>query len=87
MKTFLWVMLILVGVVLAVKLLPLLFALMCVVGGGVAAVVVVALSVVALLAGVGLLLALVFSPLWLPALVVVGLITLIKRTGAKPAGV
>jgi hypothetical protein len=85
MKTFLWVMLILVGVVLAVKLLPLALALVGLAGGAIATVIVVGLSVVAVLVCVGILLALLFSPLWLPALMVVGLIALIKRTNPKPA--
>jgi hypothetical protein len=85
MKTFLKVLLLLVAVVVAIKLLPFTLAVACVVGGLGVGLVVIGLSVVAVLASVGILLAFLLSPLWLPVLAVVGLIALIKKLSAKPA--
>jgi hypothetical protein len=96
MKTFLIVLLALVGAVVAVHLLPLAFApvifvlgLLLLIGGllvgGVAATVAAVLAVlVALLAG-GLALLVVLAPIWIPVLVVVGLIALIRRANARSA--
>jgi len=96
MKTFLIVLLVLVGAVVAVKLLPLALApvifvlgLLLLIGGllvgGAAATVAAGLALlVSLLVG-GLLLLVVLSPLWIPVLAIVGLIALIKRASAKSA--
>ena len=96
MKTFLIILLALVGAVVVVKLLPLALApvifvlglLLLIAGllvGGVAATVAAVLAVlVALLAG-GLALVVVLAPIWIPVLAIVGLIALIKRLSAKSA--
>ena len=93
MKTFLIVLLALVGAVVAVKLLPLAFApvvfvlgllllICCLFVGGAAATVAAGLALlVSLLVG-GLLLLVVLSPLWIPVLAIVGIIVLIKRLSA-----
>ena len=85
MKTFLMVLLILIAAVVAVKLLPFLFALLCVCGACVAVVALIGVSLAAGLLCAGLVLALVLSPIWLPVLALVGLIALIKKLGAKRA--
>ncbi len=96
MKTFLVVLLALVGAVVAVKLLPLalvpvifVLGLLLLIGGllvgGVAAAVAAVLALlVGLLAG-GLALVVVLAPIWIPVLAVVGLIALIKRVNARSA--
>lgn len=84
MKTFLLVVLILVGVVLAVKLLPFIFGLLCAVGGTFALVALLGVGVVAALVGVALVLGLLLSPIWLPALLLIGVIALIRRLTRKP---
>ncbi|MBI5771774.1 MAG: hypothetical protein HZA93_28645 [Verrucomicrobia bacterium] len=86
MKTFLLVLLILIGVVLAVKLLPFALGLVCVLAGVCALLALVGLSVVAGLACAGLVLALLLSPLWLPLLAIVGVIALVRKLTRKPAG-
>jgi hypothetical protein len=96
MKTFLIVLLALVGAVVAVKLLPLALVPVILVlglllliggllvGGAAAAVAAVLALLVGLLAG-GLALVVVLAPIWIPVLAVVGLIALIKRVNAKSA--
>jgi hypothetical protein len=73
MNTFLKVILILVAVVLALKLLPVLLVL-----GGVMA------AGLAVLACATLAMLVLFSPLWLPVLALIGLIALVRRAG-RPA--
>jgi hypothetical protein len=85
MKTFLLVLLILVGVALAVKLLPFALAIVCGLAGLCALLALVGLSVVAGLACAGLVLALLLSPLWLPVLAIVGVIALLRKLTRKPA--
>ena len=85
MKTFLKILLIAVAAVVAVKLLPLALALAGVLAACVGVVAAVGVSLAAGVLCVGLLLALVLSPIWLPVLALVGVIALIKKTGAKPA--
>jgi hypothetical protein len=84
MKTFLMVMLILIGVVVAVKLLPFIFGLLCALCGLVALVALLGLGVVAVLIGAALVAALLLSPIWLPVLAIVGVIALVKKLNAKP---
>ena len=86
MKTFLKVLLILIGVVVAIKLLPVALAVMCVIAAGAALVALIGVSLAAGLLCAGLVLALLLSPIWLPVLALVGLIALIKKLSAKPAG-
>ena len=96
MKTFLFVLLALVGAVVVVHLLPLALAPVIVVvglllliggllAGGAAAIVAAVLALlVGLLAG-GLALVVILAPIWIPLLAIVGLIALIKRLNAKSA--
>jgi hypothetical protein len=86
MKTFLKVLLLVLAVAVAVKLMPI-----ALIFGGVLALVAalvaaVGLSLAAGLVGVGLFLAFVSSPIWLPILALLGLIALVKRLAPKPAG-
>ena len=85
MKTFLKILLLVLAVIVAVKLLPVVLL----VGGGMALIAAliatIGVSLAAGLVGVGLFLALVLSPIWLPILALFGLIALFKKVGAKPA--
>jgi hypothetical protein len=80
MKTFLRVLLILLLALLVLKLLPLIFIL----GLGLFIAVVVvgalALGLAGALLGVAVGLVAVLSPIWVPALIVVGIIALLKRS-------
>jgi hypothetical protein len=84
MKTFLLVVLILVGVVLAVNLLPFIFGLLCAIGGTLLLVALLGVGAVAALAGAALVLGLLLSPIWIPALLLAGVIALIRRLTRKP---
>ena len=84
MKTFLKVLLLAVLLIVAIKLSPVIF-----VGamlGLIAAAVLgaVGLSLVAALVAVALALTVALSPVWIPVLVVMGLISLCKKSG-KPS--
>ena len=85
MKTFLKVVLLVIAAVIALKLLPLTFALGCLLALSLVGLAVLGVSVIALLLGLTVVLAAVLSPIWVPVLVVIGLIALLKRDGAKPA--
>ena len=96
MKTFLIVLLALVGAVIAVKLLPLAFApvifvlgLLLLIGGllvgGAAATIAAVLALLVSLLMGGLVLLVILSPIWIPVLAIVGLIALIKRLSAQSA--
>jgi hypothetical protein len=96
MKTFLIILLAVVGTVVVAHLLPLAFApvifvlgVLLLIGGllagGAAAIVAAVLAVlVGLLAG-GLALVAVLAPIWIPVLAIVGLVALIKRLNARSA--
>ena len=81
MKTFLKVLLLSALLVVAIKLSPVIFLGALV--GLIAAMVLgaVGLSLVAALVAVVLALAVALSPVWIPVLIVVGLISLFKKTG------
>ncbi len=84
MKTFLKVLLLAALLIVAIKLSPVIF-----VGamlGLIAAVVLgaVGLSLVAVLVAVALALLVALSPVWIPVLVIMGLISLFKKSG-KPS--
>ncbi len=85
MKTFLKISLIVVLSIIALKLSPVLFV--AAVLGLLAAVVLgaVGFSLVLALVAIALALALALSPIWIPILIVMGLITLFKKLGDKPA--
>jgi len=85
MNTFLKIFLIVVLSLLALKFLPVILIgafvglLLAALLGG------VGLTLVALLLAVGIALALALSPIWIPVLIVMGLISLFKKLGDKPA--
>lgn len=83
MKTFLKILLVAVLLVLAIKFSPVLFVLG--VAGLIAAVVLgaVGLSLLAALVAVLLAFALALSPIWIPVLAVIGLVSLFKRNSAS----
>jgi hypothetical protein len=85
MNTFLKVVLLLLAAVIAVKLLPLTLALGCIFAVALGIFALVGISMVAALICLGLLLAAVLSPIWIPLLVVIGLIALTKRCTRAPA--
>lgn len=85
MKTFLKNLLLVLAVAVAIKLMPIALIFGAVLALVAALVAAVGLSLAAGLVGVGLFLALVLSPIWLPVLALVGLIALIKKIGATPA--
>jgi hypothetical protein len=83
MKTFLKILLVAVLVIVAVKFSPVILIgalvglLLAVVLGA------VGLSLAAALLAVGIALALALSPLWIPVLIVMGLISLFRKLGGK----
>jgi hypothetical protein len=84
-KTFLKVVLLVVLALIAVKLLPFTFALGCVLAAAMVALLVLGASMLGVVFGATLLLAAALSPVWLPVLVLIGLIALLKRTTSGPA--
>lgn len=84
MNTFLKVVLVVLAVIVAVKLLPVALAMACLVAGAVAVVGALGLSLAAGIVGMGLLLAVVLSPIWLPIMALVGIVALFKKVSAKP---
>ena len=85
MKTFLKILLIVVLALLALKVLPL--VVVGVIAGLLIAAVlgVVGLSLLAALLAVAHGLAFALSPIWIPVLLVMGVISLFKKLGDKPA--
>ena len=85
MNTFLKIFLIVVLSLLALKFLPVIFV-GAIVGLLLAAVLgALGLGLVALLLVVGIALALALSPIWIPVLIVMGVISLFKKLGSHPA--
>ncbi|MBI5688758.1 MAG: hypothetical protein HZC55_01580 [Verrucomicrobia bacterium] len=84
MNNFLKIALLVVAALVAVKLLPLTLGLGFVLGLLVVGLLVLGLSLVAVVAVAAVALGAALAPIWIPALVVVGIITLIKRLSAKP---
>jgi hypothetical protein len=85
MNTSLRIFLIVVLALLALKFLPVILigafvGLLLAAGLGA-----LGLTLVALLLAVGIALALALSPIWIPVLIVMGLISLFKKLGEKPA--
>ena len=94
MKTFLKVVLILIAAVIVVKLLPALVLIgglslgglvlvglgLLAVGGVLGA---VGLSVAAALLGIAAVVALALSPVWVPVLVIVGIVALVRRSSRR----
>jgi hypothetical protein len=85
MKTFLKILLVAVLAIVALKLSPVLFV--GALAGGIVALVLGALgaSLVVVLLAVVVGIALALSPIWIPVLIVMGLISLFKRMNDKPA--
>jgi hypothetical protein len=82
MKTFLKVLLLLVAALVCIKLLPFALGLACAslaVLGGLA---LLGASLAALFVTVALLAALVLSPIWVPVLLICGLVALCRRGGS-----
>ena len=79
MKTFLKVVLLLIVALIALKLLPMIFAFGCLLAAAIVAVLAFGGSAIATLFGAMIALAVVLAPIWVPVLGLVGLIALIKR--------
>jgi hypothetical protein len=84
MNTFLKILLIAIVLVLAIKFSPVLF--LFALGGLIAAAVlgVVGLSLVVALLAVVVAFAVALSPIWIPVLAIVGLVSLFKRSNPTP---
>lgn len=87
MKGFLKVVLLVLLAVIAVKLLPLTFALGCVLALAVLALTAVGVSFIAALVGGVIALVVALSPILIPVLAIVGLVALLKKSNDRPAGV
>lgn len=79
MKTFFKVLLLVVAVIVAIKLLPATLALGCALVFGLAIAATVGVSLLAVGVVLGLALLVLFAPIWLPIMLLVGLILLIRR--------
>jgi hypothetical protein len=80
MKGFVKVLLLVIAAIIALKFLPLIFALGLTLAGALLGLIAAAASAVIALVGGVLLLALLLSPIWIPILALVGVILLIKRS-------
>jgi len=78
MKTFLKIVLLVIVAVVAVKLLPLTFALGCLLAAAIVGLLAIGVSAIATLFGAMIGLAVLLAPIWVPVLALVGLITLIR---------
>lgn len=89
MKTFLKIVVIVLLTLLAIKLLPVALVLGCIIAGVLGVLVALGVSVLAIVVGTLLALALLLSPIWVPVLAVVGIVMLIKRSSrtSAPVGV
>jgi hypothetical protein len=86
MKTTLKVLLLVVLAVVAIKLLPLTLGLGFAAGFFLVGLLVTGLSLVAAIAVLGLILAAALAPIWIPVLVVAGIVALIRRaSNRRPA--
>jgi len=85
MKAFLKILLLVVACIVAVKLLPVTLALGVGLAAVVGVVVVLGFSALAVLVCGALALAAVLAPIWLPVLLLVGIIALVKRCGRAAA--
>ena len=85
MKTFLKAVLLVVLAVVALKMLPLTFAIGCVMAGALVVLLALGASFVAVTFVALLLLAALLSPIWLPVLALLGLITLFRKSKSSPA--
>lgn len=83
MNIFLKILLLLVGVLVALKLLPMVIGAGSLMAAGLAGVLFIGASI----AAVVLVLLALLSPLWIPLLAVVGLIVLIRGSGRSSTGI
>jgi hypothetical protein len=84
MKTFLKILLLVVVALVAIKLLPIALVAGCVAAALVAVLAILGVSLAAAVVVAALVVAAVLSPIWLPVLVIVGVIALCKRL-SRPA--
>jgi hypothetical protein len=87
MNTFLKVFLIVVGAILAVKLLPIAFGLVCGVAALLAGLAILGVSLAALLVCAALVVVAALSPIWVPVLAIVGIVGLCRRNGGAAKSV
>jgi hypothetical protein len=83
MNTFLKIALFLVLAIVAIKLFPLTLALGIILALALGGAIFVGFSVIAAILVVTLAAVAALAPIWLPALVVVGIIALVRKTGAR----
>jgi len=85
MNTFLKAVLLILVAILAVKFLPAILALGFMLGLSVVALGAVGVSLLAAVAFAATVFGAVLSPLWVPGLIVVGVIVLLRRSSRRPA--
>lgn len=85
MNTYLKIFLLVLAAIVAVKLLPLTLGLGFLLGLLLVGLVAFGLSLVGIVLLAAIALGAASAPLWIPALLVVGVIALIKKLGSKPA--
>jgi hypothetical protein len=84
MNTLLKIVLLVIAVIIAVKLLPIAIGLGGLFVGLIVGLAAMGVSALLGLVGLGLALAALTSPIWVPVLLIVGLIALIKRSSRPP---
>lgn len=87
MKTFLKVVLLLIGVVVALKLLPIIVGIGSFLAAALVGILLAVGSILAAVLGVAVMILAVLSPLWIPVLAIVGLIALVKALSGPSRGV
>jgi hypothetical protein len=85
MKTFLKVLLVIVAAILILKLLPLALGLLVGLAALVAGIGAVAVGAIAAACCLAFIVIGVLTPIWLPVLVIIGLIALVKKLGNSTA--
>ena len=86
MKAFLKVVLLVIAAIIAVKLLPLTFALGCALAAGLLGLIVLGVSAFFAILIAAIVVVAVLSPIWIPILALTGLIALIKGDTRKSRG-
>lgn len=79
MNTFLKVVLVVLGALLTMKFLPELFAFGCLLAGSLLGLVLVGIPLLGVICAGVLAVAVVLAPLWVPVLLIVGLVALLRR--------
>ena len=87
MKSFLKVVLIVLVALVALKLLPFAFGLGCALAAAVVGLLFVGVSTLFGLIVAAVVLAAILAPIWIPALIIVGLVVLIRRNSRRAAPV